>query len=167
MWHGFVITMQFLVISFCLPLQLTLRGKRITQSHRTTIYYVDLTLRDGVNLQDAIVTAKHINEQSLVNKTFKYSYDANSNRLTRNQTENGSTTENYTVQANNNRINTITQGSSSKTYSYLPSGQITSDGNRSYSYNAQGRSESINTGQVAALIFTMPLDSVFRKLEAI
>ncbi|MBJ8439766.1 RHS repeat protein [Acinetobacter junii] len=86
-------------------------------------------------------------EQNLANKTFKYSYDANSNRLTRTQTENGSTTtENYTVQVNNNRINTITQGSSSKRYSYLPTGQITSDGNRSYSYNAQGRSESINTG---------------------
>jgi hypothetical protein len=29
----------------CLPLQLTLRGKSTTQSYRTPIYYVDLTLR--------------------------------------------------------------------------------------------------------------------------
>lgn len=48
----------------CLPLQLTLRGKSTTQSYRTPIYYVDLTLRDGINLQEAITNAKHIDEQS-------------------------------------------------------------------------------------------------------
>ncbi|MEO4177696.1 hydrolase or metal-binding protein [Acinetobacter pittii] len=48
----------------CLPLQLTLRGKSTTQSYRTPIYYVDLTLRDGTSLQDAITTAKEIDEQS-------------------------------------------------------------------------------------------------------
>lgn len=48
----------------CLPLQLTLRGKSTTQSYRTPIYYVDLTLKDGVNLQEAISSAKQIDEQS-------------------------------------------------------------------------------------------------------
>lgn len=48
----------------CLPLQLTLRGKSTTQSYRTPIYYVDLTLRDGISLQDAITTAKEIDKQS-------------------------------------------------------------------------------------------------------
>ncbi|XZW25630.1 recombination directionality factor [Acinetobacter baumannii] len=48
----------------CLPLQLTLRGKSTTQSYRTPIYYVDLTLRDGTSLQDAITTAKEIDELS-------------------------------------------------------------------------------------------------------
>ena len=48
----------------CLPLQLTLRGKSTTQSYRTPIYYVDLTLRDGVNLQEAITSAKQIDEVS-------------------------------------------------------------------------------------------------------
>ena len=48
----------------CLPLQLTLRGKSTTQSYRTPVYYVDLTLRDGVNLQQAIKTAKDIDQQS-------------------------------------------------------------------------------------------------------
>jgi len=48
----------------CLPLQLTLRGKSTTQSYRTPIYYVDLTLRDGVNLNDAITSAKQIDDQS-------------------------------------------------------------------------------------------------------
>ena len=38
----------------CLPLQLTLRGKSTTQSYRTPIYFVDLTLRDGVTLKDAV-----------------------------------------------------------------------------------------------------------------
>ena len=48
----------------CLPLQLTLRGKSTTQSYRTPVYYVDLTLRDGVNLQQAIQVAKEIDQQS-------------------------------------------------------------------------------------------------------
>ncbi|MCT9978142.1 hydrolase or metal-binding protein [Acinetobacter sp. I-MWF] len=48
----------------CLPLQLTLRGKSTTQSYRTPVYYVDLTLREGVNLQQAIQTAKEIDQQS-------------------------------------------------------------------------------------------------------
>jgi hypothetical protein len=41
-------------------LQLTLRGKSTTQSYRTPVYYVDLTLRDGVNLQQAIQMAKRL-----------------------------------------------------------------------------------------------------------
>ena len=48
----------------CLPLQLTLRGKSTTQSYRTPVYYVDLTLRDGINLQQAIHIAKEIDQQS-------------------------------------------------------------------------------------------------------
>lgn len=48
----------------CLPLQLTLRGKSTTQSYRTPVYYVDLTLRDGINLQQAIQMAKEIDQQS-------------------------------------------------------------------------------------------------------
>jgi len=48
----------------CLPLQLTLRGKSTTQSYRTPVYYVDLTLRDGINLQQAIQMAKDIDQQS-------------------------------------------------------------------------------------------------------
>ncbi|MFN3896526.1 MAG: hydrolase or metal-binding protein [Acinetobacter junii] len=48
----------------CLPLQLTLRGKSTRQSYRTPVYYVDLTLRDGVNLQQAIQVAKDIDQQS-------------------------------------------------------------------------------------------------------
>lgn len=50
----------------CLPLQLTLRGKSTTQSYRTPVYYVDLTLREGISLNDAIVQAKEIDEQSKV-----------------------------------------------------------------------------------------------------
>ncbi len=34
------------------------------QSYRTPIYYVDLTLRNGVNLNDAITSAKQIDDQS-------------------------------------------------------------------------------------------------------
>lgn len=48
----------------CLPLQLTLRGKSTTQSYRQPVYYVDLTLREGVDLQSAIQTAREIDQQS-------------------------------------------------------------------------------------------------------
>ncbi len=48
----------------CLPFQLTLRGKSTTQSYRAPVYYVDLTLREGIHLQDAIQTAKEIDQQS-------------------------------------------------------------------------------------------------------
>ena len=47
-----------------LPLQLTLRGKSTTQSYRTPVYYVDLTLRDGMHLQEAIQIAQQIDHQS-------------------------------------------------------------------------------------------------------
>ncbi|EXB72669.1 hypothetical protein [Acinetobacter sp. 230853] len=48
----------------CLPLQLTLRGKSTTQSYRQPVYYVDLTLREGISLNEAIIQAKQIDEQS-------------------------------------------------------------------------------------------------------
>ena len=48
----------------CLSLQLTLRGKSTTQSYRQPVYYVDLTLREGTNLQQAIQMAKEIDQQS-------------------------------------------------------------------------------------------------------
>ncbi|MFA6921976.1 MAG: hydrolase or metal-binding protein [Gallionella sp.] len=40
-----------------LPLQLKLRAKSTTQSHRTPVYYVDLCLRDGISLEDAVSQA--------------------------------------------------------------------------------------------------------------
>ena len=50
----------------CLALQLKLRGKSTTQSHRSAIYYVDLTVRDGLTLEEAIsearITAQHRDE---------------------------------------------------------------------------------------------------------
>ena len=46
-----------------MPLQLTLRGKSTTQSYRTPIYFVDLTLRDGVTLKDAVQQAKAIDSE--------------------------------------------------------------------------------------------------------
>ncbi|WP_353171865.1 hydrolase or metal-binding protein [Acinetobacter rudis] len=47
----------------CIPLQLTLRGKSTTQSYRAPVYYVDLTLREGVQLHEAIQTAQEIKQQ--------------------------------------------------------------------------------------------------------
>lgn len=42
----------------CLPLELRLRGKSTTMSHRTPVYYVDLTVRDGLTLEGAIAEAR-------------------------------------------------------------------------------------------------------------
>jgi len=47
----------------CLPLQLRIRGKSTTQSHRSAIYYVDLTVRDGATLEQTIVDARITNDQ--------------------------------------------------------------------------------------------------------
>jgi hypothetical protein len=41
-----------------LPLELRLRGKSTTQSHRAPIYYVDLTVRTGMTLAQAVAAAK-------------------------------------------------------------------------------------------------------------
>lgn len=59
----------------CLPLQLTLRGKSTTQSYRTPIYYVDFTLRDGINLQEAISSAKQIDQQSKATGFYQEALD--------------------------------------------------------------------------------------------
>ena len=41
-----------------LPLELKLRGKSTTQSHRAPIYYVDLTLRADQDMKDAVAQAR-------------------------------------------------------------------------------------------------------------
>jgi hypothetical protein len=40
-----------------MPLELKLRGKSTTQSHRTPIYYVDLVIKEGMSLQEAVAKA--------------------------------------------------------------------------------------------------------------
>ena len=42
----------------CLPLELRLRGKSTTMSYRSAIYYVDLTIREGMTLEGAITEAR-------------------------------------------------------------------------------------------------------------
>ena len=46
-----------------LPMELRLRGKSTTMSHRAPIYYVDLTLREGMTLADAVSQAKQLEAQ--------------------------------------------------------------------------------------------------------
>ena len=41
-----------------LPLELRLRGKSTTQSHRAPIYYVDLTIKTGLTMAEAIASAR-------------------------------------------------------------------------------------------------------------
>ncbi|WP_108473152.1 hydrolase or metal-binding protein [Rhodanobacter thiooxydans] len=47
----------------CLPLELKLRGKSTTMSYGTPIYYVDLVVRSGLTLEQAIVQARELDEQ--------------------------------------------------------------------------------------------------------
>jgi hypothetical protein len=49
----------------CLPLTMRLRGKSTTQSHRAPVYYVDITTRDGMTLEEAIAEAKTLHESRL------------------------------------------------------------------------------------------------------
>ncbi|KRA26251.1 MULTISPECIES: hypothetical protein [Pseudomonas] len=44
----------------CLPLELRLRGKSTRQSHGTPIFYVDITLRSGMSMEDALQEAKRL-----------------------------------------------------------------------------------------------------------
>lgn len=44
----------------CMPLELKLRGKSTTMSYHTAIYYVDLVIRDGITLEEAISEAKSL-----------------------------------------------------------------------------------------------------------
>ncbi|MBB5501053.1 hypothetical protein [Paraburkholderia sp. MM5384-R2] len=44
----------------CLPLELKLRGKSTAQSYRSAIYYVDLGVRSGSTLEEAIMQAREI-----------------------------------------------------------------------------------------------------------
>lgn len=44
----------------CMPLELKLRGKSTTMSFRSTIFYVDLVVRSGMTLEEAIIEAKQL-----------------------------------------------------------------------------------------------------------
>lgn len=46
----------------CMPLDLKLRGKSTTMSFRSAIFYVDLVVRSGMTLEDAIVEARRLDE---------------------------------------------------------------------------------------------------------
>lgn len=46
----------------CLPLELRLRGKSTRQSHGTPIFYVDITVRSGLSMEDALLEARQLDE---------------------------------------------------------------------------------------------------------
>ncbi|WP_236621813.1 hydrolase or metal-binding protein [Luteimonas huabeiensis] len=46
----------------CMPLELKLRGKSTTMSFRSAIYYVDLVVRSGLTLEQAIAQAREVNQ---------------------------------------------------------------------------------------------------------
>ncbi len=48
-----------------MPLELKLRGKSTTQSHRSAIYYADLVVRSGFSLNEAICQARTLAAERL------------------------------------------------------------------------------------------------------
>lgn len=50
----------------CLPLELRLRGKSTRQSHGTPIFYVDLTVRSGMSVEEALHAARQLDESRQV-----------------------------------------------------------------------------------------------------
>lgn len=46
----------------CMPLELKLRGKSTTMSFRSAIYYVDLVVRSGLTLEQAIAQAREVDQ---------------------------------------------------------------------------------------------------------
>ena len=51
----------------CMPLELKLRGKSTTMSFRTAIFYVDLVVRSGMTLEEAIAEARQLDESRRAN----------------------------------------------------------------------------------------------------
>ena len=51
----------------CLPLELKLRGKSTAQSFGRPIFYVDLVVRVGLSIEEAVKQAKELNEQRRAN----------------------------------------------------------------------------------------------------
>ena len=47
----------------CLPLELRIRGKSTRQSMGTPIFYVDIAIREGISMEDALQQAKALDEQ--------------------------------------------------------------------------------------------------------
>ncbi|WGS50137.1 phage capsid protein [Paraburkholderia sp. D15] len=47
----------------CLQLELKLRGKSTTQSYRSPVYYVDLTVRSGSTLEETLTKAREVDGQ--------------------------------------------------------------------------------------------------------
>jgi hypothetical protein len=47
----------------CMPLELRLRSKSTTQSHRAPIYYVDLNVREGMTLESAVIDARALDDK--------------------------------------------------------------------------------------------------------
>lgn len=59
-----------------LPLELRLRGKSTRQSHGTPIYYVDITVRSGLTVEEALAEAQRLEQQRLASGFDQAALDA-------------------------------------------------------------------------------------------
>lgn len=60
----------------CLPLEIRLRGKSTRQSHGTPIFYVDLTLRSDMGMEEALLSAKQLDAARLASGFNQAALDA-------------------------------------------------------------------------------------------
>lgn len=95
----------------------------------------------GVNDSYGYDAVGRLTAQQGTSMSFSYGYDALGNRTQKQQSILGSSlvVTSYSIDADSNRLLGETTGNKTKAYSYLPSGQLSSDGMASYRYNDDGR----------------------------
>ncbi|SEL11790.1 hypothetical protein SAMN05216214_108107 [Atopomonas hussainii] len=59
----------------CLPLELRLRGKSTRQSHGSPIFYVDLTIRNGMDMAEALQQASELDAQRQASGFYQAALD--------------------------------------------------------------------------------------------
>lgn len=117
-----------------------------TDPTNSTIANANVTWSVGYN------SVGRITSFNATGNTAGFGYDANGNRSSSTRVLSGQTTSRtYTVGASSNQLTGFTQtingaSSTSVTYGYNANGDLTTDGLRSYTYDAEGRLAAATTG---------------------
>jgi RHS repeat-associated protein len=117
-----------------------------TDPTHSTIANANVTWSVGYNAVGRITSF------NATGNTAGFGYDANGNRSSSTRVLNGQTTNRtYTVASSSNQLTGFTQSingasSTNVTYGYNANGDLTTDGLRSYTYDAEGRLAAATTG---------------------
>ena len=114
--------------------------RRLNRNHQH-ILMPDGIEEDIAYNYDNINRLTTINYRKIIEKDVAYTYDPVGNRLTK--SENGTVTETYNYNTNNNRLRSITE--TGATFEYNKRGDLTSrDGGYTYSYDKDGRMTKVH-----------------------